>query len=53
LDCSAIDEDAIVLERAIDVHIKNLRKKLGDAGELVEIVRGLGYRFHDSRLVGA
>jgi two-component system phosphate regulon response regulator PhoB len=41
-------EDAIVLERTIDVHIKCLRKKLGD-----ETVRGVGYRFHDSRLVGA
>jgi DNA-binding winged helix-turn-helix (wHTH) protein len=50
---AAIGEDAIVLERMIDVHIKSLRKKLGDAGELVETVRGVGYRFHDSRLVGA
>ena len=50
---AAIGEDAIVLERTIDVHIKSLRKKLGDAGELVETVRGVGYRFHDSRLVGA
>jgi two-component system phosphate regulon response regulator PhoB len=50
---AAIGEDAIVLERTIDVHIKSLRKKLGDAGELIETVRGVGYRFHDSRLVGA
>jgi two-component system, OmpR family, phosphate regulon response regulator PhoB len=50
---AAIGEDAIVLERTIDVRIKSLRKKLGDAGELIETVRGVGYRFHDSRLVGA
>jgi hypothetical protein len=50
---AAIGEDAIVLERTIDVHIKSLRKKPGHAGELVETVRGVGYRFHDSRLVGA
>src|SRR6516162_3748229 len=50
---AAIGEDAIVLERTIDVHIKSLRKKLGGAGELIETVRGVGYRFHDSRLVGA
>jgi DNA-binding response OmpR family regulator len=37
----------------MDVHIKSLRKKLGDAGELIETVRGVGYRFHDSRLVRA
>ncbi len=46
---AAIGEDAIVLERTIDVHIKSLRKKLGDAGELIETVRGVGYRFHELR----
>jgi two-component system, OmpR family, phosphate regulon response regulator PhoB len=49
---AAIGEDAIVLERTIDVHIKSLRKKLGEAGDLIETVRGVGYRFHESRLVG-
>jgi two-component system phosphate regulon response regulator PhoB len=49
---AAIGEDAIVLERTIDVHIKSLRKKLGEAGELIETVRGVGYRFHEPRLVG-
>src|SRR3984957_3329928 len=48
---AAIGEDAIVLERTIDVHIKSLRKKLGEAGELIETVRGVGYRFHVPRLV--
>ncbi len=43
--------DAIVLERTIDVHIKSLRKKLGDAGERIETVRGIGYRFRDERPV--
>ncbi len=28
---AAIGEDAIVLERTIDVHIKSLRRKLGEA----------------------
>jgi two-component system phosphate regulon response regulator PhoB len=37
--------DAIVLERTIDVHIKSLRKKLGDVGQFIETVRGVGYRF--------
>src|SRR5262249_58017854 len=47
---AAIGEDAVVLERTIDVHIKSLRKKLGDAAELIETVRGVGYRFHEPRV---
>lgn len=47
---AAIGEDAIVLERTIDVHVKSLRKKLGEAGELIETVRGVGYRFREPRL---
>ncbi len=31
-------------ERTVDVHIKRLRAALGDAGSLVETVRGSGYR---------
>ena len=45
---AAIGEGSIVLERTIDVHIKTLRKKLSTAGaevELIETVRGVGYRF--------
>ncbi len=45
---AAIGEGAIVLERTIDVHVKALRRKLGVAGELVETVRGVGYRFRES-----
>ena len=30
--------------RTVDVHIRTLRQKLGDCGDLVETVRGLGYR---------
>lgn len=44
---AAIGEGAIVLERTIDVHIKTLRKKLGDA-DLIETVRGVGYRFREA-----
>lgn len=50
---AAIGEDAVVLERTIDVHIKSLRKKLGEAADLIETVRGVGYRFHEPRLVGS
>ncbi len=38
-------EDANSMERTIDVHVRALRKKLGDATELIETVRGIGYRF--------
>jgi len=43
---AAIGEGAIVLERTIDVHVKTLRRKLG-AGDLIETVRGVGYRFRE------
>jgi len=38
-------EDANALERTIDVHVRSLRKKLGAAADIVETVRGVGYRF--------
>src|SRR5262245_24630519 len=41
----AIGDGAIVLERTIDVHIKTLRRKLGDEHDYIETVRGVGYRF--------
>jgi two-component system phosphate regulon response regulator PhoB len=44
---AAIGEGQIVLERTIDVHIKTLRKKIGDP-ELIETVRGVGYRFREA-----
>jgi len=31
--------------RTVDTHIKKLRQKLGEKGELIKTVRGLGYRF--------
>ena len=34
-------------ERTVDVHIKNLRAKLGPASELIETVYGVGYRIRD------
>ncbi|MDA0590711.1 MAG: response regulator [Planctomycetota bacterium] len=37
--------DANAMERTIDVHVRALRKKLGEVGDLVETVRGIGYRF--------
>ncbi len=34
--------------RTVDVHIRTLRAKLGDGGNNIETVRGVGYRFHVS-----
>ncbi len=33
-----------VVERTIDVHVKNLRFKLGSAGKLIKNIRGIGYK---------
>ncbi|MGB9912478.1 MAG: response regulator transcription factor [Candidatus Kapaibacteriota bacterium] len=33
-----------VLDRTVDVHIKNLREKLGPAGSFIKNVRGVGYK---------
>jgi two-component system phosphate regulon response regulator PhoB len=48
---AAIGEGQIVLERTIDVHIKTLRRKLTEVGgdpDLIETVRGVGYRFREA-----
>jgi two-component system phosphate regulon response regulator PhoB len=37
--------DITVTSRTIDTHLKRLREKLGSAGDLIETVRGVGYRF--------
>ena len=40
-------EDAAVTSRSVDVHVVSIRRKLGEAKDLVETVRGVGYRFRD------
>lgn len=42
-------EDANSMERTIDVHVRALRKKLLDRSELIETIRGIGYRFKPNR----
>jgi two-component system phosphate regulon response regulator PhoB len=44
---SVVGPGAVVTERNIDTHIKSLRKKLQQRGDLIETVRGVGYRFTD------
>jgi two-component system phosphate regulon response regulator PhoB/two-component system alkaline phosphatase synthesis response regulator PhoP len=36
--------DKIVLDRTVDVHIKNLRLKLKSTGRLIQNIRGVGYK---------
>lgn len=44
----AIGEEAVVVDRTIDVHMTALRKKLGKSARMIETVRGLGYKMnHD------
>lgn len=33
--------------RTVDVHVRTLRQKLGEAGKHIETVRGVGYRYHE------
>ena len=37
-------DHVFIEERTVDVHVKRLREALGDAGVMVETVRGAGYR---------
>jgi two-component system, OmpR family, phosphate regulon response regulator PhoB len=37
--------EADITTRTVDTHVKRLREKLGRAGEYIETVRGVGYRF--------
>lgn len=45
--------DASITTRTVDTHIKRLRDKLGPVGELVETVRGIGYRLAHGRALDA
>jgi two-component system OmpR family response regulator len=38
------DYDWPVDSRTVDSHVKNLRKKLGPAGDLISTIRGVGYK---------
>lgn len=42
-----LGDDAIRMDRNIDVHIRAIRKKLGEHRDLIETVRGVGYKFSD------
>ena len=40
-------EGKFIVDRAVDVHVRGLRKKLKEAADLVETVRGVGYCFKE------
>lgn len=42
-------DDYPVTDRSVDVQIVGLRKKLGEYGTYIQTVRGVGYRFKDSK----
>ena len=41
------ENNKAVLDRTVDVHIKNLREKLGIAGSLIKNIRGIGYKIEE------
>ncbi len=46
---TVMGQESFVVDRNIDVHIQSVRKKLGTERKVIETIRGVGYRFRDSR----
>jgi two-component system phosphate regulon response regulator PhoB len=42
-------DNAWITDRTIDVHVRAIRRKLGEHGDVVETIRGVGYRGRDER----
>jgi DNA-binding response OmpR family regulator len=42
---AALESDSAVFDRTVDVHITAIRKKLASGGDMIETVRGFGYKF--------
>ncbi|MDJ0976088.1 MAG: response regulator [Planctomycetota bacterium] len=45
---AATGDDTVLVERNVDVHVRAIRKKLGVHRDMIETVRGVGYRFKDT-----
>jgi DNA-binding response OmpR family regulator len=45
---AVLGQDAIVIDRNVDVHVATLRKKLGEYGNHILTIRGLGYKFRET-----
>jgi two-component system phosphate regulon response regulator PhoB len=39
--------EALIIDRNVDVHVSSIRKKLGEAGQRIATVRGVGYKWAD------
>lgn len=39
--------ESLIIDRNVDVHISSIRKKLGDAGDVIATIRGVGYKCVD------
>lgn len=37
--------DVLVVDRTVDVHVRKIREKLGPQADLIETIKGVGYRF--------
>ncbi len=42
-----IGDGAAVIDRNIDVHVRSIRKKLGEHRDILDTIRGVGYKFRD------
>ena len=40
-------DEKFVVDRTVDVHVKNLREKLGEASKFIKSVRGIGYKMEE------
>jgi DNA-binding response OmpR family regulator len=40
-------DEKFVLDRTVDVHVRNLREKLGEASKFIKSVRGIGYKMEE------
>ncbi len=45
---AVVGQEAIIIDRNVDVHVATLRRKLGDCGANILTIRGLGYKFRES-----
>lgn len=39
--------ETVVMDRTVDVHMRNLREKLGAAGKIIKNIRGVGYKINE------
>jgi len=42
-----VGDGVVVVDRNIDVHVRAIRKKLGDHADMIETIRGVGYKFSE------